>query len=283
MLRIRRNAVVVILVMGLAAACSSRMTAQEAPDDAKIASEIEHKLYQDSSLKQRDIHVESNGGVVTLSGKVKTNLEKSAAERIASHEPGVTKVVSSLTVVPPKPAHTAPSTVTLPSGTVITVQMIDGIDSKVNQPGQEFAATVAAPVAVGNRVVIPQNSDAKVRLVNAKQAGHIKGSSELTLELVSLTINGTAYDTQSGSVSQQGASRGKQTGKRVALGALAGGVIGGIAGGGKGVAIGAGAGAATGGVVQAVTKGPNVKVPSEAKLDFTLKSPLSVAVKKSGT
>ena len=62
----------------------------------------------------------------------------------------------------------------------------------------------------------------------------------------------------------------------MAGGALIGGVIGGIAGGGKGVAIGAGAGAGGAALVQAVTKGKEVKVPSETKLDFKLSAPLEV-------
>jgi len=55
-----------------------------------------------------------------------------------------------------------------------------------------------------------------------------------------------------------------------------GAIIGGIAGGGKGAAIGAGAGAGAGTVVQAVTHGQQVKIPSETRLDFTLHDPVNV-------
>ena len=64
----------------------------------------------------------------------------------------------------------------------------------------------------------------------------------------------------------------------LAFGNSLGALIGAIAGRGKGAAIGAGIGAAAGAGAQAVTKGQQVKVPSETKIDFTLKSPLTVTL-----
>lgn len=65
----------------------------------------------------------------------------------------------------------------LDAGTHITVQMIDAVDSKRDRPGDEFSGTVAEPVVVGDRVVIPKGAEAKTRLVEAKTSGHIKGQS----------------------------------------------------------------------------------------------------------
>jgi hypothetical protein len=180
---------------------------------------------------------------------------------------------------PPQPA-TAPQPVqaTVPAGTVVTVRMIDSIDSARNHPGDEFDATVNSPVVAGDRVVIPQGSNARVRLVEAKTSGHMTGRSELQIELVSLTVNGTTYNVESGTYNVQGASRGKRTAETVGGGAGLGALIGAIAGRGKGAAIGAGIGAAAGAGAQAITKGQQVKIPSEAKIDFTLKAPLAVTL-----
>jgi len=177
----------------------------------------------------------------------------------------------------PQPAPAPqPVQATVPAGTVVTVRMIDSIDSARNHPGDEFDATVNSPVVAGDRVVIPQGSNARVRLVEAKTSGHMTGRSELEIELVSLTVNGTAYNVESGTYNVQGASRGKRTAETVGGGAGLGALIGAIAGRGKGAAIGAGIGAAAGAGAQAVTKGQQVKIPSEAKIDFTLKAPLAV-------
>ena len=176
---------------------------------------------------------------------------------------------------PPSATPAPPATVTIPAGTVMTVRMIDGVDSATSEPGQEFAATIAAPVAVGGQVLVPQNSSASVRLVTANNSGRFEGSAQLALELHSVTINGSPYHVQSSQFLQTGASRGRRTAEAVGGGSVIGGLIGAIAGGGKGAAIGAGIGAASGTGVQAASKRGRVRVPSETKIDFTLKAPVT--------
>ncbi len=265
----------------------ARASGPQSNDDSTIVSDIQAKLFDDSVLKTRDIKVTSQDGVVTLSGTVNTDLEKAAVDRIASRESGVKKVVDGLTVAgssaasasgasAPASSSSSASGPTVPAGTVVTVRMIDAIDSAKNHPGDEFAATLNSAVVVGDHVAFPQGSEVRVRLVEAKKSGHYKGSSQLELELASITANGATYPVQSGYYTLNGASRGKRTAETVGGGAVLGTLIGAIAGGGKGAAIGAGAGAATGAGVQAVTRGPQVKIPSETKIDFTLKSPVTV-------
>ncbi len=269
--------------------CSQARAADpQNPDDKTIVTGIQSSPFADPVLKLLDIHVASQDGVVTLSGTVSTDVEKGDVEHIASQDPGVKQVIDNLAVSgqssagAPAASSTAasppaPVSLTVPAGTPITVQMIDAVDSATNKPGDEFNATVYTSVVVGNYVAIPQFSKARLRLVNAASAGHIKGRSELALELVSLTVNGTLYEVESNYYEQQGKSRGKQTAERTAGGGLLGGLLGAAFGRGKGAGIGAAAGAATGVGVQAATKGQQVKVASEAKVDFTLKAPVTIA------
>ena len=53
-----------------------------APDDNAIKAAIEAKLYQDSVLSGRGIQVDSQQGVVTLTGNVNSDAEKSLAEQL---------------------------------------------------------------------------------------------------------------------------------------------------------------------------------------------------------
>ncbi|HEV2348517.1 MAG TPA: BON domain-containing protein [Terriglobia bacterium] len=177
---------------------------------------------------------------------------------------------------PPPPPQ--PIQVTIPAGTVITVRMIDGVDSSRDQAGQDFGASVAAPVVVNDQVVISQGSDARVRLVKAANAGHMTGKSEVELALASITVNGSSYDAESTTYSQTGASRGKRTAETVGGGAVLGGLIGAIAGHGKGAVIGSAIGAGAGTAVEAGTKAPPMKVPAETKIDFTLKTAITVTL-----
>jgi outer membrane lipoprotein SlyB len=104
------------------------------------------------------------------------------------------------------------------------------------------------------------------------------GTSILQLELISLSSGGNTYTVQSGYYELRGASRGKRTAETVGGGAGLGALIGAIAGKGKGAAIGAAIGAGAGTAAQAATRGQQVKVPSETKLDFTIKAPFAVTL-----
>jgi hypothetical protein len=50
-----------------------------------------------------------------------------------------------------------------------------------------------------------------------------------------------------------------------------------VIGHGKGAAIGAATGAGAGTVVQGATKGQQIQIPSETKLDFSLEQPIEVS------
>ena len=81
-------------------ACSLSNRAQ-APDDKAIVSEIQSKLFEDPVLKTRDIRVNSEKGVVVLTGTVNTDLEKGAAERASNQAKGVAQVIDQLTLAAP--------------------------------------------------------------------------------------------------------------------------------------------------------------------------------------
>lgn len=191
------------------------------PDDTSITNAVEAGLFQDSTLKTRDVRVVSQNGVVTLTGSVNSGVEKLAADHIANQTSGVSQVIDELTVTsaavvqttaaptpvtprkttsPPAhrqnvrrvqqseqiaeaqpmsraqatripapivsaPARTAegprvklapPPPLIVPAGTVVRVQMIDSIDSKHDQPGQEFAASLAAGSSPARRWSFPK-------------------------------------------------------------------------------------------------------------------------------
>jgi hypothetical protein len=158
----------------------------------------------------------------------------------------------------------------LPAGTNLVVRMIDGVDSQVNRVGQTFAASLDEPVMLNGETVIPRGADVVVKLVDAKESGKLTGRSELTLDLVSVKVNGRMVDVNTQTVSQESSSRGARTAKVAGGTAAVGAIIGAIAGGGKGAAIGAGAGAAAGAGAEVVTAGQRVKIPSETRLTFVL-------------
>jgi hypothetical protein len=156
------------------------------------------------------------------------------------------------------------------------VRMIDPVDSQVNRLGETFRASIDEPVVVGSEPVIPRGADVVVKLVDDKQSGKITGRTELTLDLVSVTVNGKVVDVNTQTVTQQSSSRGARSAKVVGGTAALGAIIGALAGGGKGAAIGTVAGAGAGTAAEVATKGQRVHIPSETRLTFTLEYPVRI-------
>src|SRR4029077_2733077 len=166
--------------------------------------------------------------------------------------------------------------VTIPAGQSLLVRMIDGVDSSKNHVGDVFHASLETDLTVGNTVVARKGTDVYGRLANAEKSGTFTGKSELQLELTRMVIDGRDYPVVSSDYTLQGKGQGASTAKKVGGIAAAGAIIGAIAGGGKGAAIGAAAGGATGAGVQVLTKGQQVKVPSETLLEFRLQQSATV-------
>jgi len=174
------------------------------------------------------------------------------------------------------PAPQGKKTITVPAGTRILVRTVDSIDSSKQKTGYRFTATLETNLQVQDTVVAPRGTTLYGRLAQASSAGKMSGSSELSLELTDIVINGTAYPLLTSSYDVKGKGEGSKTAKKVVGGAGLGALIGGLAGGGKGAGIGALAGAGAGTVVSATKKGQQLQIPSETLIEFRLQQPASL-------
>jgi len=91
--------------------------------DAQVAAEVQNKIGGDSRITSREIGVQAENGVVTLTGDVTSDAERASAASDAARIDGVKTVVNNLTVLQgeqdvagstapieaPKPTKTAPS------------------------------------------------------------------------------------------------------------------------------------------------------------------------------
>lgn len=176
----------------------------------------------------------------------------------------------------PAPGPPPEERVTIPTGTELSIRMIDSVDSDKNKPGDTFKGTLETPIMIEEKVAVPKGTDVEGKVVELESAGRFQGRSQLTLVLTKVSFAGKTYQVQTDPYLRQGSSRGKKTAAMVGGGGALGAIIGGIAGGGKGAAIGAASGVGAGAGVQAVTKGQQIRVPSESIVDFRLKAPLTV-------
>ncbi len=177
---------------------------------------------------------------------------------------------------PPPPPPPPPQKVTIPSGTSLSVRLIDPIDSETAQDGDTFHATLSAPLTVEGEVAVPAGYEVEGHVVTVHSAGKFAGQSLLDLQLDRIKVHDKRYDIQTDQYEKKASSRSKNTAEKVGGGAVLGAIIGGLAGGGKGAGIGAAAGAGLGGGVQAASKSKQIKLPSETVLNFTLQAPVTV-------
>jgi hypothetical protein len=158
----------------------------------------------------------------------------------------------------------------------MTVRLGQAVGSKISTAGQTFTATVASPVTVEGKTVIPSGASASGTVVDAKPLGRFKGGASLQLRLTSVSVNGADQAVSTSSVTRVASGKGKRTAILAGGGAGLGALIGGLAGGGKGAAIGAlaGGGAGTGGA--AFTGNKDIILPAESALSFKLEQPIEV-------
>ena len=176
---------------------------------------------------------------------------------------------------PPPP----PSTLTLPSGSWITVRVDQPLSSDRNLPGDAFTATLSQPLVANGRVVARRGQTVGGVVASAAKAGRVKGTSSLGLELSELSLaDGRQVQMKTVlAVRRGGTSEGRDiaaVGTATAIGAS----IGAVADGGFGAGIGAIAGAAASAVGVLVTRGKPTEIYPEDQLTFRLETPITVSV-----
>ena len=172
---------------------------------------------------------------------------------------------------PPEPPM--PEIAVIPSGTQLTVILIDSISTDRNKPGDAFLASLASPVLVEDTVVLEKGTRVRGRIVEAADSGRIRGRASIEMTLTDILTDDGTITIQTQPFAEEAESDTARDAKIGAAGAAVGALIGGLTGGKKGAIAGAAAGAA--GTVVA-TKGKELSYPSESRMTFTLSANVRV-------
>src|SRR5215470_16129138 len=123
----RRFLGLALLFLALAVMGCNKMGSRS---DSQIASDVQNKIFADSSVPDKQITINANKGVVTLSGNVSSDAARTAAATDAAQVDGVKTVVNNLEVAsttasntppqPTAPAETAPASQPQPATTTHT-------------------------------------------------------------------------------------------------------------------------------------------------------------------
>lgn len=218
------------------------------------------------------------GLVFTLAGCQKSATDQQQAAADANSSAPDSASTASKPVA--KEAAPRPKPIVVPAETVISVVLDESIGSKTSTPGQNFSATVSAPVEVDGRTAIPKGAHATGIVKDAKAAGRFKGGASLELTLASIEVNGTSYDVHTTAPNETSKGKGKRTAAMVGGGAGGGALIGGLAGGGKGAIIGGLIGAAAGTGGAGLTGNRDITLPAETPITFKLVDPLEIKARR---
>ena len=117
--------------------------------DAQVAAEVQNKISGDSRITSREIGVQAENGVVTLTGNVTSDAERASAASDAARIDGVKTVVNNLTVQPGEPevaGSTAPIEAAKPAKTApskIAKSVLPGKAGDAPQQGNDSATPAA--------------------------------------------------------------------------------------------------------------------------------------------
>jgi hyperosmotically inducible protein len=130
-------------------------------DDARIATAIQSKYFQDDRIKGRHIEVTSHAGVVTLHGEVADDTERAQALLLARTTNGVTRVEDNLSVG----SATVPTEVTSSAGGAATSAGAPEAAAPGNAPPAAVKSASAASTddALSARVQSQLSSDPQVK------------------------------------------------------------------------------------------------------------------------
>ncbi len=172
----------------------------------------------------------------------------------------------------------APLVVNVPAGTVMEVELLEGLSSQTSEVGDIFRARVASDVASDGAVGIPAGSEIVGVVTEAVPLGKVGGRAKLVLKFTDLVLpNGRTVPIDA-SLVQQGANETRKDAATIGGAAAGGAILGRVLSKkdrSKGTVIGAIIGAAAGAVL-ASRNGDEVVIPEGTKLDLKLDDELEV-------
>jgi len=184
------------------------------------------------------------------------------------------------------PSNVQPPVV-VPKGTVIPVTLTSRISTQYAKDGDGIYGKTAFPITVDNKIVIPEGSFVRGKIIEVKRPGRVKGKGELTLSFQTLILpNGFTIPLYSslggapgagerkGEATVQGDSSKGDDAKTVGTTTTEGALIGVIAGRGKGAAVGGAGGAAVGTAAVLLSRGKDLVLEPGTMIEIVLDRPL---------
>ena len=181
----------------------------------------------------------------------------------------------------------------LPAGTTFHCRLTQTLSTKMNFQGDLFSATVAEPLIVDGRDIVPVGSVVDGRVVYLDRPGRLRGVGEMRLSAEKITFpDGRSYPVSAVLLSAFGAEGVKVTGEEgtvkgpnsrlrtlqeISVGMGSGGFLGTVIGGFHGAVLGGAVGGVAGFLDTVRKRGKDLTLPAGTELSYQLMRPLEVA------
>lgn len=173
---------------------------------------------------------------------------------------------------------------TVPTGTVMQIELLDRLASNTSATGDRFRARVARDVVVDGGVAIPAGAPVSGVVTEAVGLKKIGGTPKLRLEFTEVDLSASRDAELHASYAVAGKSETKKDAATIGGAAAGGAILGRIIGHQKdndarGTAIGGVVGAAAGTAIAAKTKGQEIVLGSGHLIDIVLDEPIRVSMR----
>ena len=168
--------------------------------------------------------------------------------------------------------------ITIPAGTTMRVRLESNVGSDISSARDSVRGRLVQPLVIDGRTAVPSGSAVSGNVVEALEAGRVKGRGRLSLRFTSLTSGRTddSYRLHTRTWTKIAPATKGEDAAKIALPAAGGAVVGALTGGKKGAAIGAAVGGGAGTAVVLSTRGKDVRLGEGAIIVVRLSEPLVV-------
>jgi hypothetical protein len=252
--RMNRSNPIVCLALALtvpfAAGCQTQRAAEE-----KKSAEMERRLAELERKASPSPAVDAAGSVEPVDD----------APRPTDDRPAVAAPRESA------PAAPAPPPLVLTQGSKLTLRFESALSSETSRAGDSVTARVESATDPAGRVALPGGTVLRGRVVDARQAGRVKGRARVSVDFDRIVVRGRTHELDATAITVEAPDDHGRDAKIVGGSAAAGAIIGAIKDGKEGFAKGAliGGAAGTGGVL--LTRGRDIQIPAGSRFTVTVK------------
>jgi hypothetical protein len=177
---------------------------------------------------------------------------------------------------PPAPRY-APTVVTLPVNTWVTIRVNEPLSSDHNQTGDAFSGTLMEPIISNGLLIARRGATVRGIVTEAQKAGRVSGVSHLKLELTEIQLtDGRQIQVKTKLIDRKGNTSYGRDAAAIGTTTAVGAAIGAGVNGGVGAGVGAAAGLVVSTIGVLLTRGRPVYVGPETPLTFGMETPLTL-------